>query len=113
GKGHVPSAAAEVQHTHTLSIEKMRKSSCGASPPQTIDVEREQMVQQVIAWRNRGEHLAHGAGSRFWVCCSLWSRTHREARFGRLASLIREVPITDLHYRIRLARGTVALQLPG
>ena len=34
-----------------------------ASPPQAINVERQNVIQQVIAWRDRGEHLPHRTSS--------------------------------------------------
>jgi hypothetical protein len=41
----------------------MGESAGGTTPPQTINVEGKNVIQQVISRRNGGKHLAHGLRS--------------------------------------------------
>ena len=41
-----------------------------APPPQAVDVERENVIQQVVARRNRGKHLAHRLRGRLAIARS-------------------------------------------
>jgi hypothetical protein len=40
----------------------MCESARGAAPPQTIDIERQYVVEQIIARRNGREHFADSEG---------------------------------------------------
>src|SRR2546422_11073623 len=59
----VASSTAKIEYT-SLPVEKNRaKKLCSAGAPEAIELQRQEMVQQVVARRNLCEHLAHFFGS--------------------------------------------------
>ena len=61
-EGHVAGAAAEIESAGAGALQDVAESAGGAAPPQAVNVEREQVVEQVVAGRDGGEHVAHGGG---------------------------------------------------
>ena len=61
---HVASPAAQVEDSRILPRQDVAKGPSGATPPHAINVERQHMVQQIVARRDGGEHLAHRASRR-------------------------------------------------
>src|SRR5258708_17977987 len=57
-------------------------------PPPPVDIERQHMIQQVVAGRDRGEHLAHGARRGPLVTGALGRSTDHRGfnRFSQLGS---------------------------
>src|SRR5712692_1291345 len=48
----------------SLPVEKNPpKQLCSAGAPEAIELQRQEMVQQVVAWRNLSKHLPHFFGS--------------------------------------------------
>src|SRR5712691_8604313 len=59
----VTRSTTKIEYT-SISVKKNRpKMSCSAGAPEAIDLQGQQMVQQVVARGDLGEHLAHFFGS--------------------------------------------------
>ena len=56
---HVAGAAAQIEHLRVGTPQHFGEHARGAVPPHPIDVHREHVIQQIVARRDRGEHLAH------------------------------------------------------
>src|SRR5215471_12734762 len=67
GKCHVPSATAEIKYSRLGTPNDVLKLVCCTAPPQPVYVQRENVIQQVIARRDRGKHLAHGPRRGIWI----------------------------------------------
>src|ERR1700724_4592050 len=67
GKRHISSAATQVEDPGIRPGKDVSKGSSRPSPPEPVHVEGKDVVQQVVAGRNRSEHLAHGSGGGLWV----------------------------------------------
>ena len=55
---HVARAAAKIEHLRIGTMQYVRKRTRGAVPPQTVDIHREHVVQQIVAGAIEAEHLA-------------------------------------------------------
>src|ERR1035438_1449981 len=75
-KCHVPGPAAEVEHLRTRTVQHLAEDAGGAVPPHPVDVHRKHMVQQIVAWRDRREHVAHGFCGRCFALRSGWGGAH-------------------------------------
>src|SRR6266568_5577211 len=67
-KCHVASAAAQIHHTGVRPGEDMSEGPGGSPPPQTVDIEREEMIEKVVTRCDGAEHLADGAGCCIFIC---------------------------------------------
>jgi hypothetical protein len=56
---HVPGSTAQVQHNCTRIIESRPDFLKQRFSPTSIDVKREEMIQQVVSRRDTGEHTFH------------------------------------------------------
>ena len=74
-KRHVAGSAAKVQHGGIAAAHDVAEAARGTPPPVAIDVERKNVIEQVIARRDAGKHLAHGIGCGFLILGWLDSRT--------------------------------------
>src|SRR6266852_6304864 len=72
GECHIARAATQVEDLRLRMGKDVSKGARRFSPPQPVDVEREDMVQQIVAWRDGGKHLAHGPCGRLLVGGTLW-----------------------------------------
>src|SRR6516162_6976887 len=61
-------------------MQHLPEGAGGAVPPHPVNVHREHMIQQIIAGRNRREHIAHCRGGRRFV-----SRSNRSGAHDALA----------------------------
>jgi hypothetical protein len=61
GDGEVASAAAEIKDDGVFSLEDGAEALGGACAPETVNLERENVVERVIARRDLREHLANFA----------------------------------------------------
>src|ERR1022692_3705991 len=75
-KGHVAGPAAQVEHLRVRALQHLVEEAGSAVPPYPVDVHREHVVQQVIARRDRREHIAHRCGGRCFVSRSGRSGAH-------------------------------------
>src|SRR5579863_9064085 len=66
-EGHVSRTAAEIEDTGIRAAEDVAEGARGAAPPHAIHIERQHMVQKIVAWRNGGKHFAHSARRRALV----------------------------------------------
>src|SRR5271167_2121481 len=73
---HISGTAAEVENLRVGPAQHLGEGARSAVPPHAVNVHREQVVQQIVAWSNGGEHLANGIGSRGFVARSGRSRTY-------------------------------------
>src|ERR1700686_5221072 len=64
---HIASAAAKIKHASRGTFENCIKLAGSAPPPQTVDVTRENVIQKIVARRNRSEHLADSLRRRLAV----------------------------------------------
>src|ERR1035437_136532 len=80
-KCHVPGPAAEVEHLRTRTVQHLAEGAGSAVPPDPVDIHREHVVQQIVARRDRREHIAHRCGGRCFVA--------RSGRGGAHDALIR------------------------
>src|SRR5215472_2159463 len=71
-KSHVACATADVKNLSILTRQNRPKGARGAIPPETVDVHRQYVIQQVISRRDGTEHLAHGNSRRSFI-----TRAHR------------------------------------
>jgi hypothetical protein len=69
-KCHVAGTATEIQDTGIRALQDRVKFASGAPPPEAVDVEGENVVEKIVARRDRGKHLADGGGSGLTVVCS-------------------------------------------
>jgi hypothetical protein len=83
-KCHVASAAAHIHHTGVRPSEDVSEGPGGSSPPQTINIEREEMIEKVVTRRDGAKHLADGAGCCISICGALRRSTNYSA-FGLAA----------------------------
>jgi hypothetical protein len=58
---HVSGAATKIKHASFGTPQNGIEGPRRAPPPQAVNVERENMIQQIVARRNRSEHLPDGA----------------------------------------------------
>ena len=79
-KCHVASAAAQIHHTGVRSREDVREGPGGSPPPQTVDIEREEMIEKVVTRCDGAEHLADGAR----CCISIRGAFRRSANYFAL-----------------------------
>src|ERR1700691_1610970 len=70
GEVHVPGAAAEIQNAGVRPVKNLRERARGAAPPQAVDVERQKVVEQIVAGSDRGKHLADGARRCVGIACA-------------------------------------------
>src|SRR5271154_6183854 len=64
---HVSGAAAEVENHSVGAREDFAKTTRGAPPPPAVDVQRKDVIEQVVTRRNAVEHFADGGGSGLFV----------------------------------------------
>src|ERR1700724_3237706 len=55
-------SAAEIEHARARPTKDFRDLLNGSCPPIAIDIEREQMIQKIVARRDVPEHAAHPGG---------------------------------------------------
>jgi hypothetical protein len=67
GERHVSGAAAKIEHASVGTLQNGVEFTRRAPPPQPIDVERENVIEQVVTRRNRSKHFPDGARGRFAV----------------------------------------------
>ncbi len=79
-KCHVASAAAQIHHTGVRPGEDMSEGPGGSPPPQTVDIEREEMIEKVVTRCDGAEHLADGAR----CCISIRGAFRRSANYFAL-----------------------------
>src|SRR5437016_4744475 len=72
GKRHVASSAAQVEYADVRARQKIRKCTCSTAPPQSVHIERENVVQEIVSWRDGGEHLLHRARGGLLVGGAFW-----------------------------------------
>src|ERR1700719_3317492 len=70
GKGHVAGAAAEIKDAAIGLGKDLREGAGGAAPPQAIDIERENVIEQIVAGSDGGEHVPDGASGCFGIMCA-------------------------------------------
>jgi hypothetical protein len=58
-QGHVGGAAAQVERARAGALQDFAEEARRPPPPQLVDVEGEQVVEQIVAGRDGGEHRAH------------------------------------------------------
>src|ERR1700681_447651 len=75
-ESHVSGAATKIQHASIGTLQNGIELARGAPPPQPVNVERKNVIQQVVARRNRGEHLADGRRRRLAIACTCGSRAY-------------------------------------
>src|SRR5580698_5924806 len=73
----VACAAANVQHTGFWIRKHAGYARHGSRPPIAVDIHRQQVIQQVVAWRDTSEHAAHPGGGLLLVVNSDWRSTHQ------------------------------------
>jgi len=71
----VPRAAAQIQDASFGAFQDVRYSGRGVGSPVTVDVQREQVIQQVVARGDSSEHPAHPARGLFLVLRARGSRS--------------------------------------
>ena len=76
-KCHVASAAAQIHHTGVRSREDVREGPSCSSPPQTVNIKREEMIEKVVTRRDGAEHLADSASG----CISIRGAFRRSANY--------------------------------
>jgi hypothetical protein len=57
-KSEVTCSAAEIQDESAGTIENGAETLCGACAPETVELQREKMIEQIVARGDTGEHLA-------------------------------------------------------
>src|SRR4051812_33112601 len=60
--GQVSSPACDVQHDSILSIQDLSQFIGYQPAPPLVDIEREQVIEQIVPTRNPRKHLANGFG---------------------------------------------------
>ncbi len=75
-ESHVSRTATKIQHACLGTLQNGLELPCRAPPPQAVNVERKNMIQQVVARRNRGEHFSDSTRGRLAVLGTSGSRTH-------------------------------------
>src|SRR5271167_114362 len=63
-------SAAEIEHACAGPGQNVRNLLHGSCPPIAIDIEREQMIQQVVTRRDAAEHAAHPSARLLLVFCT-------------------------------------------
>jgi hypothetical protein len=87
-EGHISGPAAEIKNASGGPGKDMAECTRGTTPPQTVHVQRQHMIQQVVARRDGGEHFAHGPRRSLRVACAFWgSPDYRRFDFGHDAEL--------------------------
>src|SRR6266850_5874740 len=82
GKGEISRAAAEIQNERIGPAENGAETFCCARAPKAIELQREEMIQQVITRSDAREHLAHFRGGvRFVGGTFGTSSLHRRGKF--------------------------------
>lgn len=66
-EGHVAGPAAEVEDGGIGTREDMGETACGAPPPESVDVEGKDVIEEIVARRDRAEHVAHSKRCGFLV----------------------------------------------
>src|SRR5712692_6401010 len=88
--GQIASSTTKIEYA-SLPVEKNRpKKPCSAGAPEAIELQRQEMVQQVVAWRNLCKHLPHffrsiGFGNGALRARSFHRRGGLSLRHGALA----------------------------
>src|SRR5579863_10546682 len=80
-ESHVAGTAAYIENAIIRPRQYPLELSRGAAPPHAVDVERQNVIQKVVARSNRGKHVAYRASSRLRVARSL-RRSSGYSRFG-------------------------------
>src|SRR5664279_5763755 len=97
-KCHVPGPAAEVEHLRTWTLQHLAEDAGSAVPPDPVDVHREHMVQQIVARRDRREHIAHRFGGGCFVSRSGWGGAHDALSRGAIRRFNRQFVMLGQRY---------------
>ncbi len=84
GERHVAGTTTQIKHPGIRLRKDLSKAAGCSSPPPPIHVEREHMIQQIVAGRNRREHLTDGMGCRLWITGACRSSADDRGRPRRL-----------------------------
>ena len=68
GYRHVSRAGTKIEHARVRARKNMRKHACRAAPPQFINVHRQDVVGQIVAWGNLIKHALHGLSGSAFIC---------------------------------------------
>jgi hypothetical protein len=60
-EGHVAGATAKVENARVWLLQDCRKTASRPTPPPTVYVERENMIEQIVPRRDGSEHFPHCA----------------------------------------------------
>ena len=85
-KCHVARAAAEIQNPGIWPGKDMSKNPRHPAPPQSVYIEGQEMIEQVVARRDGGEHLADSAGCSLGIP-SAFRRSANYVGFGVAAQV--------------------------
>src|ERR1700716_3523675 len=75
-ESHVSGAAAKIQHASIGTPQNGIELARGAPPPQPVNVERENVIQQVVARRDRRKHFPDGLRRRLAISRTGGSGAH-------------------------------------
>src|SRR5580658_5218604 len=70
----IPSPAAQIQNTRIRFCQNRSDTGDRAGAPVTIDIERQQMIQQVVSGSDAAEHAAHPGGGLLLILGSCRGR---------------------------------------
>src|ERR1035437_2299089 len=97
-KCHVPGPAAQVEHLRTRTVQHLADDAGGSVPPSPVDVHREHVIEQIVARRDRREHVAHRCGSRCFVLRSGWSGAQDALSRGAVRRFNRRLVVMGQRY---------------
>src|ERR1017187_2114266 len=91
----IAGAAANVQHARLGTRQHLPHARHGVRAPVAIDIERKQMVGQVVAMRHAAEHGAHPLGRLLLATRALWRRAlHARAAWMAVSTSSSSMPDT-------------------
>src|SRR5271156_5329567 len=76
----IPGAAAQIQNASVRAAQYSLKLACGALAPHTIERQRKQVIQEIVARRNSAEHFPDMRGSLAFAASAFGTRTRRLRR---------------------------------
>src|SRR5713101_9948346 len=57
-EGEITGSTAEIENQRIGAVEDGLQTPCGARAPETIELQRQEMIEQIVSRRDLGEHLA-------------------------------------------------------
>jgi hypothetical protein len=82
---HVASPAAQVEDACVGPSQNVAKGAGSSTPPNAVDIERQHVVEQIVAGRDGGKHFAHSSRRRSRIAGAFRRSADYDRGFANLA----------------------------